>query len=84
MLRVMPIAVAFARLLFPTEAKLAFDVAHAETTLAGVSASRGSNGNLRAAVDLNETPIVQNKRVRSRMEALMKTGNCEFWFFCSF
>jgi regulatory protein NPR1 len=70
------IAVAFARLLFPTEAKLAMDIAHAETTseFAGLSASKGSSGNLRE-VDLNETPIVQNKRLRSRMEALMKTGN---------
>ncbi|GMY34915.1 BTB/POZ domain and ankyrin repeat-containing protein NPR1-like isoform X1 [Fagus crenata] len=66
--------VAFARLLFPTEAKLAMDIAHAETTseFAGLSASKGSSGNLRE-VDLNETPIVQNKRLRSRMEALMKT-----------
>ncbi|XP_020240582.1 regulatory protein NPR3 [Cajanus cajan] len=66
--------VAFARLFFPSEAKLAMDIAHAETTseFAGLSASKGSNGNLRE-VDLNETPIVQNKRLLSRMEALMKT-----------
>lgn len=67
---------AFARLLFPTEAKLAMDIAHAETTseFSGLSASKGSSGNLRE-VDLNETPIMQNKRLRSRLEALMKTGN---------
>lgn len=69
---------AFARLFFPSEAKLAMDIAHAETTseFAGLSASNPkiSNGNLRE-VDLNETPIVQNKRLLSRMEALMKTGN---------
>ncbi|RZB64339.1 Regulatory protein NPR3 isoform B [Glycine soja] len=68
--------VAFARLFFPSEAKLAMDIAHAETTseFAGLSASnsKGSNGNLRE-VDLNETPIVQSKRLFSRMEALMKT-----------
>lgn len=68
--------VAFARLFFPSEAKLAMDIAHAETTseFAGLttSKSKGSNGNLRE-VDLNETPIVQNKRLLSRMEALMKT-----------
>ncbi|KAI4306364.1 hypothetical protein L6164_029647 [Bauhinia variegata] len=66
--------VAFARLFFPTEAKLAMDIAHAETTteFAGLSASKGSSGNFRE-VDLNETPIVQNKRLLSRMEALMKT-----------
>lgn len=70
---------AFARLFFPLEAKLAMDIARAETTseFAGLvsSKSKGSNGNLRE-VDLNETPIMQNKRLISRMEALMKTGNC--------
>jgi len=74
-------AVAFARLFFPSEAKLAMDIAHAETTseFAGLSASNSkvSNGNLRE-VDLNETPIVQNKRLLSRMEALMKTGKYTF------
>ena len=67
--------VAFARLFFPTEAKLAMEIAHAETTseFAGLSASKGSSGNLRE-VDLNETPLMQNKRVLSRMQALVKTG----------
>ncbi|XP_021293643.1 regulatory protein NPR3-like [Herrania umbratica] len=66
--------VAFARLLFPSEAKLAMDIAHAETTseFAGLCASKGSNGNLRQ-VDLNETPVMQKKRLLARMEALMKT-----------
>lgn len=66
--------VAFARLFFPTEAKLAMDIAHAEMTaeFAGLSARKGSSGNLRE-VDLNETPIDQNKRLRSRMEALQRT-----------
>ena len=69
------ITVGFARLFFPTEVKLAMDIAHAATTpeFAGLAASKGSNGNLRQ-VDLNETPIMQNKRLRSRMEALTKTG----------
>ncbi|KAJ8758790.1 hypothetical protein K2173_000511 [Erythroxylum novogranatense] len=66
--------VAFARLLFPAEAKLAMGNAHAETTseFAGISAARGSSGNLRE-VDLNETPVGQKKRLQTRMEALMKT-----------
>ena len=66
---------AFARLFFPSEAKLAMDIAHAETTseFAGLSASKGASGSFRE-VDLNETPIMQNKRLLSRMEALMKTG----------
>ena len=72
--------VAFARLFFPSEAKLAMDIAHAETTseFARLSAPQGSNGNFRE-VDLNETPIVQKKRLYSRMEALMKTGICKFF-----
>ncbi|ONI11468.1 hypothetical protein PRUPE_4G107800 [Prunus persica] len=74
--------VAFARLLFPAEAKLAMVIAHAETTseFAGRSSSKGSSGNL-MEVDLNETPTVQNKRLHSRLEALMKTvdlGRCYF------
>ncbi|XP_076901264.1 BTB/POZ domain and ankyrin repeat-containing protein NPR1-like [Bidens hawaiensis] len=66
--------VAFARLLFPSEAKLAMEIAHAQTTseFPGLLASKGSNGNLRE-MDLNETPLVQNKRLRSRMEALSRT-----------
>ncbi|KAK4804902.1 hypothetical protein SAY86_004719 [Trapa natans] len=64
--------VAFARLFFPAEAKVAMEIAHAETTseFAGLSTSRGSDNNLRE-VDLNDT--VQNKGLRSRMEALQKT-----------
>ncbi|KAL2484158.1 Regulatory protein NPR3 [Forsythia ovata] len=66
--------VAFARMFFPTEAKLAMEIAHAETTseLAGLLSSKGSSGNLRE-VDLNETPHMQNKRFLSRMETLSRT-----------
>ncbi|KAE8719983.1 Regulatory protein NPR4 [Hibiscus syriacus] len=66
--------VALARLLFPSEAKLAIDIAHAETTseLANGLPSKSSNGNLRQ-VDLNETPIMQKKRILARMDTLMKT-----------
>ncbi|KAI0497617.1 hypothetical protein KFK09_020849 [Dendrobium nobile] len=65
--------VAFARLFFPSEAKLAMEIAQAEATteFAGLSASRSAS-NLRE-VDLNETPSTQNKRLHSRVEALMKT-----------
>ena len=71
---------AFARLFFPTEAKLAMDIGHAATTpeFAGLAASKGSDGNLRGA-DLDETPIMQNIRLRSRMEALTKTGTWKLW-----
>nr|AHF20180.1 ankyrin-repeat protein [Musa acuminata AAA Group] len=65
--------VAFARLFFPAEAKLAMEIAHANTTseFTGIAKSRSSS-NLRD-VDLNETPVVQNKRLRSRVDALSKT-----------
>ncbi|KAJ0963299.1 hypothetical protein J5N97_028421 [Dioscorea zingiberensis] len=65
--------VAFARLFFPAEAKVAMKIAHAESTteFAGLSTSR-SSGNLRE-VDLNETPVMRDKRLRSRVDALMKT-----------
>ncbi|XP_008225741.1 PREDICTED: regulatory protein NPR3-like [Prunus mume] len=74
--------VAFARLLFPAEAKLAMVIAHAETTseFAGRSSSKGSSGNL-MEVDLNETPTVQNKRLHSRLEALMKTVDLGRFYF---
>ncbi|KAK6150202.1 hypothetical protein DH2020_017727 [Rehmannia glutinosa] len=66
--------VAFARMFFPTEAKLAMEIAHAETTseLAGLLYSRCSSGNL-MEVDLNETPISQNKKLLSRIETLSRT-----------
>ncbi|CAN6545834.1 unnamed protein product [Malus baccata var. baccata] len=74
--------VAIARLLFPAEAKLAMVVAHTEATpeFPKPSSSKGSSGNL-MEVDLNETPTMQNKRLHSRLEALMKTvrlGRCYF------
>ncbi|XP_057812096.1 BTB/POZ domain and ankyrin repeat-containing protein NPR1 [Salvia miltiorrhiza] len=66
--------VAFARMFFPTEAKLAMEIAYAETTsdLAGLLSSRVSSGNL-MEVDLNETPISQKKRLISKIETLSRT-----------
>ncbi|KAG9439494.1 hypothetical protein H6P81_019659 [Aristolochia fimbriata] len=74
--------VAFARLLFPTEAKVAMKIAHAEATseFAGLSASDNINGTFRE-VDLNETPSGQHKRLRSRMDALIKTVDLGRRFF---
>lgn len=67
-------AVAFARLFFPAEAKVAMQIAQADTTeeFGGIVAA-STSGKLRE-VDLNETPVIQNKRLRSRVDALMKTG----------
>ena len=77
--------VAIARRLFPAEARLAMEVGHADSTseFVGFSASQGSSGNFRA-VDLNEIPSEQVKRLKSRLEALQKTGKtialyCIYW-----
>ncbi|XP_044502036.1 BTB/POZ domain and ankyrin repeat-containing protein NPR1-like isoform X2 [Mangifera indica] len=68
--------VAFARLLFPAEARLAMEVgdAHSTSVYAGLSASKskGSSGNL-IEVNLNETPSVQARRMQKRFLALLKT-----------
>lgn len=74
--------VAFARLLFPAEAKLAMEMADAHSTsvYTGLAASRGSSGNLRE-VDLNETPSGRTKRLQIRMQALIKTVKMGRRFF---
>ncbi|XP_054818765.1 BTB/POZ domain and ankyrin repeat-containing protein NPR1-like [Prosopis cineraria] len=63
--------VAFARLLFPAEAKVAMDNAEAESTLYA-NPSRGSSCHLRE-VDLNETPYMRNRKLQLRLQSLMKT-----------
>ncbi|KVI03179.1 regulatory protein NPR3-like [Cynara cardunculus var. scolymus] len=68
--------VAFARLLFPTEAKLAMEIANANTT----SGTKGPSGNL-IEMDLNDTPSMQNKRLVSKIEALSKTVEMGRRFF---
>ncbi|EEC71545.1 hypothetical protein OsI_03882 [Oryza sativa Indica Group] len=65
--------VAFARLFFPAEAKVAMQIAQADTTPEfGIVPAASTSGKLKE-VDLNETPVTQNKRLRSRVDALMKT-----------
>ncbi|KAJ9168593.1 hypothetical protein P3X46_020094 [Hevea brasiliensis] len=66
--------VAFARLFFPSEAKVAMHIANAKKTsdYPGLSASKVVNGNFKE-VDLNETPMIQKKRLLSRLEELNKT-----------
>ncbi|KAL5656726.1 hypothetical protein ACJX0J_036045, partial [Zea mays] len=67
--------VAFARLFFPAEAKVAMQIAQADTTeeFGGIVAVAASTSGKLREVDLNETPVTQNKRLRSRVDALMKT-----------
>ncbi|KAJ7965036.1 putative Regulatory protein NPR1 [Quillaja saponaria] len=66
--------VAFARILFPAEARVAMEIADADSTsmYTGLSTRKGSSGNLRE-VNLNETPSVQTKRLQLRLQALLKT-----------
>lgn len=54
------------------------DIAHAETAsqFPGILPSNASNGNLRE-VDLNETPLMRNMRLHSKMKNLSKTGMCK-------
>ncbi|KAH9705951.1 BTB/POZ domain and ankyrin repeat-containing protein NPR2 [Citrus sinensis] len=60
--------------LFPSEAKVAMEMAGADTAT-GLSAlgRKGLSGNLKE-VDLNETPSKQAKRCQSRLVTLLKTG----------
>ncbi|KAK3146518.1 hypothetical protein QOZ80_3BG0267520 [Eleusine coracana subsp. coracana] len=62
--------VAFARIFFPSEAKLVMRIAQADSTqeFAGIT-----NFSKLKKVDLNETPTMQNKRLRERLDALTKT-----------
>ncbi|KAL3849094.1 hypothetical protein ACJIZ3_010976 [Penstemon smallii] len=74
--------VAMARSLFPLEARVAMQIAHADTTLefAGLSACKGSYGNFRE-VDLNEIPTEQVKKLQQRLQALQKTVETGRRFF---
>ncbi|XP_011032773.1 PREDICTED: regulatory protein NPR3-like [Populus euphratica] len=68
--------VAFARLFFPAEARLAKDMANADSTSTytglPASKSKGSSGDTRE-VDLNETTSAQDKRLQLRLQELRKT-----------
>lgn len=69
------LAVALARMLFPQEATLAMEIAHADSTseFTGLSTTNGLCRNPRG-VDLNELPSEQVKRLQERLVALLKTG----------
>ncbi|KAJ4728977.1 putative Regulatory protein NPR1 [Melia azedarach] len=76
--------VAFVRLLFPPEARVAMEIADADSTSFATglspSKSKGSSGNLNQ-VDLNKTPSMQVRRLQLRLQALLKTvetGRCYF------
>lgn len=71
------LTVALAHLLFPSEAKLAMEIANAEATsqYAGLLQSKVSNGDLKD-VDLDKIPIVKNERILAKIAALKKTGTC--------
>lgn len=71
------VAVNFARLLFPAEARLAKDMANADSTsmyaALPASKSKGSSGDLRED-DLNETTSVQAESPQLRQQELRKIG----------
>lgn len=68
---------ALAHLLFPSEAKLAMDIANAEAAsqYAGVPLSKSSN-DIFDEVDLDTTPIAKDERILANMVALKRTGTC--------
>ncbi|XP_060672288.1 BTB/POZ domain and ankyrin repeat-containing protein NPR1-like [Ziziphus jujuba] len=73
MLNLLEDRVAYARLLFPAEARIVMEAdAHSTSTYTGLSELKGLNENL-TEVDLNETPSVQKKKLQERVQALMKT-----------
>nr|QIX11507.1 regulatory protein NPR1-1 [Solanum tuberosum]QIX11508.1 regulatory protein NPR1-1 [Solanum tuberosum] len=74
--------VALARMLFPQEAMLAMEIAHADSTaeFTGLSATNGLCRNPRG-VDLNELPSEQVKRLQERLVALLKTVETGRRFF---
>ncbi|KAK3146517.1 hypothetical protein QOZ80_3BG0267510 [Eleusine coracana subsp. coracana] len=61
--------VAFARLFFPSEAKLAMCIAEADST----EEFTGTTLRKLKEVGLNEIPTMQNRRLRERLDALSKT-----------
>lgn len=68
-------AVEFARLLFPAEARLAMEIAHADKIPEFTDLPLSSSASKSSDALQNETPSLQNKRLRSRVDALTKTGN---------
>lgn len=64
--------VAFARIFFPSEAKLVMRIAQADSTQEFAGLSSANFCKLKD-VNLNETPIMQSNRLRERLDALMKT-----------
>ncbi|GLU20340.1 hypothetical protein SLE2022_365460 [Rubroshorea leprosula] len=69
--------VAFARLLFPAEAKVAMDATGAELSTIfyaslELSRSEGLSGNL-GEVNMNKTPSVQTERLKLRLQTLIET-----------
>jgi len=49
-------------------------IAQAEQTFEFAGAYMSDNSGKLKEVDLNETPMMRNKRLRERVDALMKTG----------
>ena len=74
-------AVSLARFFFPAEAKVAMHIAQADITPEVGRVSVASTSGKLKEVDLNETPLIQNKRLRARVDALVKTGVNQLYIF---
>lgn len=77
------LAVFLAKLLFPTEAKVAMDIAQVDGTseLPLATTIKLTPGNQSAAVDLNDAPFKLKEEHLARLRALSKTG-ISYTLFC--
>lgn len=66
------VAVAFATLFYPAEARVAIENAGADSTPRYAS-STALKGNIKE-VDLNETPSVRTRKLQLRLQSLLKIG----------
>lgn len=80
------LAVFLAKLLFPTEAKVAMDIAQVEDTseLQLSPTFKLTQRNQSAAMDLNDAPFKLKEEHLARLRALSKTGTFHMVFCISF
>ncbi|KAL1347878.1 hypothetical protein AAHE18_07G038000 [Arachis hypogaea] len=65
--------VAFARLLFPAEARVAIENAEVDSASLDTTSSTLKRAGANREVDLNETPAVRTKKMQLRLQSLQKT-----------
>lgn len=74
--------VALMRIMFPTEARIAMDIAQVDCTLKLTldSGAKPPPEKELATIDLNETPFHMNEEHLARMSTLSKTGETQIAF----